>query len=126
MHVLIRTHRYHWVCPECGPIEDESVEVQVDGKGVGRWFQDGHQGFSAVDENAVEFTLCEHLGIDFLVLEHVRALRSRRRKAQPDLGSALDREDRRLLDARIEGEGHSIVRWQQDFTSTAPAQPPAA
>lgn len=115
MDVLIRTHRYRWHCPDCGAVEDRSVEVMAGLQALGRWFEDGHQGLVRIDENVVEHRVFEHLRMPFLVLEKVRSARGRRRLEGRGQGVELDDQDRALFDAELAQQGHRVSRQEHVF-----------
>ena len=117
MDILISTHRYQWSCPDCGDVEDQTVEVQADRLTVGRWFEDGHQGFVTFDERAIEKDLLEYLEISFLTLEEVRAERSLRRLAEPARKPGLDARDRKILDDMLAERGHIVQRQSLVFST---------
>lgn len=79
MLIFIQKHIYHWTCPECGEVEDNSIEVSIDGKVVIQGLNDGHHGHSSISEEAVEYSLFKHLGLPFYLLEQIRGKRNQRR-----------------------------------------------
>lgn len=108
--ILIRTQHYRWTCPDCGDVEDRSVEVTVDKRPVGRWFEDGHQGVSRIDDNEVEFRLWEQLELPFWLLESVRSRRSQLRQEQAQPLAALGPDDLELIDQSLRTAGHQVER----------------
>lgn len=82
---------------------------------VGRWFEDGHQGFVTFDERVIEKSLLEYLQIDFLILEDVRSERSLRRLYGPARSPGLDDVDRQILDAMLAKHGHTVNRKSMAF-----------
>lgn len=109
-NVLIRTQHYRWTCPDCGDVEDRSVEVTVDKRPIGRWFEDGHQGLSRIDDNEVEFRLWEQLELPFWLLETVRSRRSQLRQGQAQPLAALGAPDLELFDQSLRTAGHTVER----------------
>lgn len=118
MDILIRTHRYRWVCPDCGTVEDRSVEAMAGLQGLGRWFEDGHQGLMRIDDNVVEYRIFEFLGLPVPVLEQVRSARSRRRLQGFGEGADLDAHDLELFDAALQEHGHAVTRQEHVFESS--------
>ncbi len=108
--ILIRTQHYRWTCPECGDVEDRSVEVTVDKRPVGRWFEDGHQGLSRIDDNEVEYRLWERLELPFWLLESIRSRRSQLRLKQALPVATLGLEDFELFDQSLRNAGHPVTR----------------
>ncbi len=108
--ILIRTQHYRWTCPECGDVEDRSVEVTVDKRPVGRWFEDGHQGLSHIDDNEVEYRLWERLELPFWLLESIRSRRSQLRLKQALPVATLGLEDFELFDQSLRTAGHTVIR----------------
>ncbi len=113
MNITIRTHRYRWVCPDCGPVEDRSVEALADVRALGRWFEDGHQGLTRADDQEIEYHITRHLGVPFPALEAVRSQRSRRRLENAQARSSLDAQDLHLFDELLREHGHRVVRVEQ-------------
>lgn len=90
MLISIQKHFYHWTCPDCGEVEDYSVELTVDGKVVIQGFNDGHYGHSSLSDDAVEYSLFKHLGLPFYLLEHIRGKRNHRRATLGDSGALIN------------------------------------
>lgn len=109
--VLVRRQLFHWDCPECGPICDQSLELYVGRARLGRWFEDAHLG-PALDPNVLEFRLCEHLELGFGWLER---LRSQRTQAGA-LGQTLDA----LLQQALLERGHQWHLSEQHFHTSEP------
>lgn len=119
MQVTLSTHVYRWTCTHCGEVEDRSVELHVENKLWGRWFEDGHHGVTQVDDNAIEFFACQGLSISFLELEQVRAIRSQNRQGQTHPSLSLLPEDLALFDQLLLRHGHIVQRRRLVFV---PAQ----
>lgn len=115
VEILIETHRYHWTCPDCGPVEDCCVEVSVGDRPLGRWYDDGHHGFLTLDIDTIEYLLFDDLGLSVSLLEQVRGLRAQRRMLEPELGPGQDDVDRQILDDAMQQAGHDVVRRFRSF-----------
>ena len=77
MQARLRRQKLSWNCPDCGEVEDYIVELSVEGRVRGRWFQDGHFGQGYLTNPELEFRVCQLLAIDFQALERLREARVR-------------------------------------------------
>jgi len=105
--LTLRWQQQRWHCPECGPVLDRSLEVFVDGRRLGRWQEDGHQG-RPLPVHQVESALVDALNLPFEWHEHVRSLRARQGSRE-----ALDA----VFWAQLEQQGHRARQSLQVFTS---------